>query len=160
VILVPCSILSQDVVNAEHSMADTTAKVITKDGWLKTGDLGLLDEDGFLYIRDRSRSFAQLHSPPLKSLHSKGLDYSWWRECRKSFTVSSFRGPTFDVSQDSVSVENALYADPRISEVAAVGVPDERLGEMVAAVVCLKPAFYEKVSEAELIAMAKQRLAV
>jgi len=68
--------------------------------------------------------------------------------------------PTFDVSQDSVSVENALYADPRISEVAAVGVPDERLGEMVAAVVCLKPAFNEKVSEAELIAVAKQRFAV
>jgi acyl-CoA synthetase (AMP-forming)/AMP-acid ligase II len=40
--------------------------------------------------------------------------------------------------QDSVSVENAFYADPRILEVAAVGVPDERWGETVAAIVSLR----------------------
>ena len=41
--------------------------------------------------------------------------------------------------QDSVSVENALYADPRVREAAVVGVPDERLGELVAAIVSLQP---------------------
>lgn len=59
--------------------------------------------------------------------------------------------------QDSVSVENALYTDPRILEAAAVGVPDERLGELVAAVVSVKPPFQGRVTEAALIALARKR---
>jgi acyl-CoA synthetase (AMP-forming)/AMP-acid ligase II len=56
-----------------------------------------------------------------------------------------------------VSVENALYADPRILEAAAVGVPDERLGELVAAVVSVKPAYQGHVTEAALIDTTRQR---
>jgi acyl-CoA synthetase (AMP-forming)/AMP-acid ligase II len=54
-------------------------------------------------------------------------------------------------------VENSLYSDPRVYEVAAVGVPDERLGELVAAVVSMKPAYRGRVTEAELIALSRRR---
>ena len=49
----------------------------------------------------------------------------------------------------SADVENALYADPRVSEVVAIGVPEERLGEVVGTVVSLRPGV-GKVTEEEL----------
>lgn len=32
---------------------DATAETITEDGWLRTGDVAALDDDGFIYIQDR-----------------------------------------------------------------------------------------------------------
>lgn len=100
-----------------------TDAAITKDGWLKTGDVGYVDEEGFLYIKDR-----------LKDIIIRGGE-----------------------NVDSVTVENALYADPRVLEAAAVGVPDERLGELVAAIVSLRPAYLGQVTEEELISQTKTR---
>jgi acyl-CoA synthetase (AMP-forming)/AMP-acid ligase II len=54
-------------------------------------------------------------------------------------------------------VENALAAHPAISEVAVIGVPDERWGEAVKACVVLKPGHTLEASE--LIAWVRERLA-
>ena len=59
--------------------------------------------------------------------------------------------------QDSVTVENALYADPRVLEVAAVGVPDERLGELVVALVSVRPDYQGQLTEAMLLTQARKR---
>ncbi|KAF5368037.1 hypothetical protein D9758_004482 [Tetrapyrgos nigripes] len=101
-----------------------TAETLTKDGWVKSGDIGYLDEEGFLYINGR-----------LKDMIIRGGE-----------------------NVDPVSIENALHRDDRLFEVAAVGVPDERLGELVTAVVTVKPAYKGQVKEAELIAFAQKHL--
>lgn len=54
-------------------------------------------------------------------------------------------------------MENALYADPRILEAAAVGVPDDRLGELVTAIVSVRPTYEGQVTEDDLLEQAKSR---
>jgi len=54
-------------------------------------------------------------------------------------------------------VEEVLYAHPAVQEAAVIGLPDERLGEEVAAVVSLKPG--QEASEEDLIAFTKERVA-
>ncbi|KAF9005779.1 acetyl-CoA synthetase-like protein [Hymenopellis radicata] len=103
---------------------DATDAVLTKDGWLKTGDLGYIDDEGFVYIKDR-----------IKDIIIRGGE-----------------------NIPSVTVENALYKDPGVSEAAAVGVPDERLGELVTALVTVKPGYERLVTEASLLALARASL--
>ena len=54
-------------------------------------------------------------------------------------------------------IEEVLYAHPAVQEAAVIGVHDERMGEEVSAVVCLKKG--ESVTEADLIAFVKERVA-
>lgn len=54
-------------------------------------------------------------------------------------------------------MENALYFDERLSEAAAVGVPDAKLGELVTALVTTKPEYHGKVKESELIELVRKK---
>lgn len=66
--------------------------MITKDGWLKTGDIGYLDQEGFLYIKDRSEPLAFPIGENLLLIPfgtpSQGYYYSWRGECCKFMTPS------------------------------------------------------------------------
>ena len=39
--------------SATGTIPSSTAATITQDGWLKTGDAGYLDDDGYIYLHDR-----------------------------------------------------------------------------------------------------------
>ena len=83
---------------------ELTAKTII-NGWLRTGDAGYMDEEGFVYLVDR-----------VKDMIVSGGENVF-----------------------SAEVENALSAHTGIAECAVIGVPDEKWGERVHAIVRLKP---------------------
>jgi len=85
--------------------AEGTAMVIREDGWLHSGDLGVMREDGCLRITGRSRDVI-----------IRGGENIYPRE-----------------------VEEFLYTHPKVGEAQVVGIPNERLGEIVCAWVRLRP---------------------
>jgi acyl-CoA synthetase (AMP-forming)/AMP-acid ligase II len=75
------------------------------NGYFRSGDLGYLDEDGYLFIVDRKKDII-------------------------------IRGGENISCQE---VEAAIYEHPEANECAVFGLPDERLGEVVGAVIWMKP---------------------
>ncbi len=98
---------------------EATAEAIDADGWLHTGDVGVLDDDGNLRITDR-----------LKDMYISG-----------GFNVYP------------AEVEQALLRLDGIEDVAVVGVPDPRLGEVGRAYVV------GTANADQVIAFARERLA-
>ena len=82
-----------------------TDAVIHEDGWLHTGDLGIMREDGCIHLTGRSRDVI-----------IRGGENIYPRE-----------------------VEEFLYTHPKVGEAQVVGLPNARLGEIVAAWVRLAP---------------------
>jgi len=78
---------------------EETNQHFTSNGWLLTGDLARMDEDGFFYILDR----------------------------KKDLIISG----GFNIFPHEV--ENVLLEHPNVKEAAAVGMPDDILGEKVMA---------------------------
>jgi long-chain acyl-CoA synthetase len=82
-------------------------KQALENGWIITGDIGYLDEEGFLFITDR-----------IKDMIIRGGENIY-----------------------SAEIEGAILTHEGIQEVAAFGLPDEKLGEELAVAVVAKPGY-------------------
>ncbi|GAB09165.1 putative fatty-acid--CoA ligase [Gordonia araii NBRC 100433] len=100
-----------------------TAKAIDDDGWLHTGDVGTIDDNGNLRITDR-----------LKDMYICG-----------GFNVYP------------AEVEQVLARADGVAEVAVIGVPDDRLGEVGRAFVTAKPG--AEIDPDAVVAHAREHLA-
>ena len=48
------------VMKGYHNNSEITGDIIDRDGWLRTCDIGYVDNDGFLFVVDRSKKLARL----------------------------------------------------------------------------------------------------
>ncbi|MCW5723941.1 MAG: acyl--CoA ligase [Maricaulaceae bacterium] len=102
---------------------EATEKALRPGGWLRTGDLGVMDADGVLTIVDR-----------IKDIIIRGGE-----------------------NISCLEVEAAISAHPKVREAAVFAVPDERMGEIVGAVVVTAPG--AGLDQGELAEFLEPRLA-
>jgi long-chain acyl-CoA synthetase len=100
---------------------DETKKVMTADGFLKTGDIGLINEEGFIKIVDRKKDM---------------------------ILVSGF-----NVYPNEI--EDVVSTHPKVFEVAAIGVPDEKTGEAIKLFIVKKE---ESLDKEEVIKFCRENL--
>ncbi len=116
-------VVSGDNVTPGYYQNKEETNRVIKDGWLLTGDLARIDEDGYLFIVDRKKDLV----------------------IRGGFNI---------YPRD---IEELLNAHESVSEVAVIGVPDERMGEEIVACVVKKPE--TDPTEEELIQYCQDYLA-
>ena len=104
-----------------HNRPRETREAFT-DGWFRTGDVGRLDAEGYLFILDR----------------------------KKDMIITG--GENVYTSE----VEAAIYQHPAVHEVAVIGVPDERFGEALCAVIVRAPG--SSITQEEIIAHCRGRI--
>jgi acyl-CoA synthetase (AMP-forming)/AMP-acid ligase II len=112
----------ETIMKEYYKKPKETAEAI-KNNWLYTGDLAVVDEDGYITLVDRSKDM----------LISGGENIY------------------------SVEIENALYEHNAILEAAVIGTPDAKWGEIVTAIVVLKPG--NQLTEEEVHVFCRERLA-
>jgi long-chain acyl-CoA synthetase len=100
---------------------NATAEVIDEDGWLHTGDIAIMTEDGYFKIVDRKKDM---------------------------ILVSGF-----NVYPNEI--EDVLALHPKVLEVAAIGVPDEKSGEAVSLFVVKSDT---SLTKEDVIAFCKENL--
>ena len=109
------------VMQGYWNRPDETEKVMLPDGWLRTGDIGRIDEDGFVFLEDRKKDM---------------------------ITVSGFKVYPNEI-------EDVAAHHPGVLESAAIGVPDERSGEVVALYVVRKDP---SLTEEDLVAYMRKHV--
>jgi long-chain acyl-CoA synthetase len=102
---------------------DETAATLLPDGWLRTGDAGYFDPEGYVYLHDR-----------IKDMIVTGGENVYPAE-----------------------VENVVLSHPAVADAAVIGVPDDKWGETVKAIVVLVPG--ASLDEAGIIAHCREHLA-
>jgi fatty-acyl-CoA synthase len=107
-----------------YNMPEATQATIDRDGWLHMGDVGVMDERGFLRVTGR-----------LKDMIIRGGMNIYPRE-----------------------IEEFLQTHSAIADAAVVGIPDEKWGEQIAAVVRLVPGA-ERPSLEELRTFCRSQMA-
>lgn len=112
-----------NVMRGYFDEPDETAATIDADGWLHTGDIGVMDDRGYIKITDRMKDM---------------------------FIVGGFNAYPAEI-------ENLMLADERIAQVAVVGIPDERMGEVGCAFVVLRPGV--SCSPDEIAAWCRENMA-
>jgi long-chain acyl-CoA synthetase len=103
---------------------DETARVMAPGGWLRSGDIGMLDEQGRLRLVDRKKDL---------------------------IFVSGFNVYPGEV-------EDVLAQMPGVEECSVIGVPDERVGELVKAVVVRQGGGGSRPNEADVRAWCEANL--
>jgi acyl-CoA synthetase (AMP-forming)/AMP-acid ligase II len=114
---------TQQLMRGYWGKPDATAAAITPDGWLRSGDGGKIDADGYLYVTDR-----------ITDMIVSGGENIYPAE-----------------------IERVLAEHPTVADVAVIGVPDDRWGEVPKAVVVAAPGV--AVDAEALLAYCRERLA-
>jgi fatty-acyl-CoA synthase len=100
---------------------EAKSEALWEKGWLHTGDIGVIDAEGYLKITDR-----------LKDVIKTGGEWI-----------------------SSLEIEDIISRHEGVSEVAVVGISDEKWGERPLAMVVLKEGFQKKVTEADIVDFCK-----